>query len=84
MRAELILNASRQCKQIDQCSVHLNCRKTRIKIPSECLNAGRLLVYIVQFCTLKIDKMKKLLKMMNPRTIIKLVGLRSKSGSLGN
>ena len=58
--------------------------KARIKIPSEYLNAGKLLVCIVQFSTLRIGKMKKLLKIMIPMMMIKLVGLRSKSGSLGN
>ena len=35
-------------------------------------------------CTLMIDKMKKLLKIKNLIMMIKLVGLRSLSGSLGN
>ena len=34
--------------------------------------------------SLGIDKMKKLVKMMNQMTMIKLVSLRSMSGSLGN
>ena len=41
------------------------------------------LVCIVQFFTLRIDKMKKWLKIMILLTMIKLVGLKSKSRSLG-
>ena len=40
--------------------------------------------FILSSCTLMIDKMKKLLKIMNLIMMIKLVGLRSLSGSLGN
>ena len=40
--------------------------------------------FILSSCTLMIDKMKKLLKTMNLIMMIKLVGLRSLSGSLGN
>ena len=69
MRTELILNTCRHCKQIEQW-------KTRFKVPSEYLNVGRLLVCIVQFSKLRIDKMKKLLKIMIPLSMMKLVGLR--------
>ena len=41
-------------------------------------------LFILFSCTLMIYKMKKLLKIMNLIIMIKLVGLRSYSGSLGN
>jgi hypothetical protein len=89
MRAELFLNGSRKCKQIEQCSLHMNSRKARFRKHKECLNvgetcvnAGRPPVMGFQFCTVMdstsvqlLDKMKKLVKMMNQLKVIKLVSL---------
>ena len=90
MRADLILNTSRHCKQIKQESKnHKTYRMS--KCGETCLNVRRppdmysCVQYMCTAASLGIDKLKKLVKMMKQVQMIKLVimRLRSLPGSEG-
>ena len=90
MRADLLLNTSRHCKQIKQESKNHETYRMS-KCGETCLNAGRTpgmyscVQYMCTSASLRIDKLKKLVKLIKQVQMIKLVimRLRSLPGSEG-